>query len=138
MARKPPQRFTVPLRDRFLKNVREGMRRGPAADEIGLPRILVRDFIAGNPDFERLVLDAETDANELVEEALFQAAISGNVSAARAWMELRGGGIRHPSWSELGTQPPQPPLRGSEPPSDAFEDLDNVQVLDPRKRRENG
>jgi len=75
----------------FLEHLRNGMRRGAAAYAMGLTRMEVADFIAedGNEDFEKAVLDAEGEAHEHVEEAIWQAAVSGSVAAARLWLSLK-------------------------------------------------
>jgi len=86
MARKT---FTAGRRDDFLEHLRAGMRRGAAAEELGLTRKLVLEYIATHEAYELLVLDAEGEASEHVEEALFQAAVSGNVAACKLWMDLR-------------------------------------------------
>jgi hypothetical protein len=119
--------FTKVKQGQFLEHIRAGMRRGAAADELSLARIKVREYIANHKDFERLVLDAEVDATEHVEEALYQAAVSGSVAAAKTWLEM------HPR--QHANQPvgrPATPLPPSS--SDPFADLDNVAALDPRRR----
>lgn len=75
----------------FLEHLRNGMRRGAAAYAMGLTRIQVQDFIAadGSEEFEKAVLDAEGEAHEHVEEAIWQAAVSGSVAAARLWLSLK-------------------------------------------------
>lgn len=117
--------FTRVKQEAFLEHLRAGMRRGAAADELGLARIRVREYIANHKDFERLVRDAEVDATEHVEEALYQAAVSGSVAAAAKWLEMhpRQGTV---TITSSGQAPP--------PSSDPFADLDNVTSLDPRKR----
>src|SRR5215831_4009706 len=109
------------------------MRRGAAAELLGFSRMSIIDFITEHPAFERKVLDAEGEANEHVEEALYQAAVSGNVAAARAWMELRGG--RRPDFSLAGPQtPPHEPREASEGDDDELFPA-NVTRMDPRARR---
>jgi hypothetical protein len=95
----------------------------------------VMNFIEEHPEFERQVSDAEGQANEHVEEALFQAAVSGNVSACRAWMELRGGVL--PAMARGGPQTaPERPTGPSEPDEDEL--FGNVTRMDPRARRKRG
>lgn len=65
------------------------MRRGAAAEVLGFARMDVLAFIDDHEDFEALVLDAEGKATEHVEEALYQAAVSGNVQACKMWLDLR-------------------------------------------------
>jgi predicted methyltransferase MtxX (methanogen marker protein 4) len=73
----------------FLEHMRAGMRRGAAAEVMGFTRREVLDYIDSNAEFELAVLDAEGLATEHVEEALYQAAVSGSVPAAKLWLELR-------------------------------------------------
>lgn len=76
----------------YLNHIANGMRRGAAAETMKLPRKLVLDHIACHEDFEAQVLDAEAEALEHVEEALYQAAISGNVNACKLWLDYQRGG----------------------------------------------
>lgn len=114
-------------RDLFLEHIRNGMQRGAAAEALGLSRRRVREWIATHLDFLAAVEDAETDAIEHVQEALYQAAINGSVSAARTWLEIKGAVS-----SERQTGPVSPPApRGGDP----FSDLDNVSPLDVARRK---
>lgn len=121
--------FTVAKRAEFLEHIREGMMRGAAADALELDRRGVRAFILKNPEFEKAVLDAELDATEHVQEALYQAAVSGNVAAAKTWLELKGVGETRAVGRPATPAPAGPP--GDRP----FSDLDNVTPLDRRRRK---
>src|SRR4051812_37851280 len=81
--------MTPDQQEQFLEHMRNGMRRGAAAAVLKLDRIAVQDFIGNDPEYEKRVLDAEGEATEHVEEALYQAAVSGNVAAARIWLDQR-------------------------------------------------
>jgi hypothetical protein len=81
--------FTRAQQEEFLEMLRDGMRRGAAAAALKLERRFVLDFIAENEVFEAEVLDAEGEATEHIEEAIYHAAISGSVAAAKLWMDLR-------------------------------------------------
>jgi hypothetical protein len=111
----------------YLEHVRNGMQRGAAAEALGLSRQKVREFIATHPDFAAEVEGAELDATEHVQEALYQAAVNGSVSAARTWLELRGM-TAAPEQQKASVGPPAP--RGGDP----FSDLDNVSPLEARRR----
>ena len=81
--------FTAVHKDELLAHVRGGMRPGAAAELLGYHRDDIFALIDGDQEFaERLEL-AEREATEHVEEALYQAAVSGNVTAARIWLERR-------------------------------------------------
>lgn len=65
----------------FLKLLQEGARRGAAAEAVGITRETVRQYMKEELDFAAAVDQAEMDAHELIEDALFLAAQSGNVVA---------------------------------------------------------
>jgi len=76
-------------RPRILEHIRNGMRPGAAAEFIGLTRHDIFDAIDTDGVFAAEVAEAEREATEHVEEALYQAAVSGNVTACRMWLDLR-------------------------------------------------
>jgi hypothetical protein len=76
-------------------------------------------------------MDAEVDATEHVREALYQAAVSGSVAAAKIWLELHGQGL---PVSPAAPLPASTKGRQNQP-EDPFSDVDNVTVMDPRRRR---
>lgn len=127
----------------FLQNLREGMQRGAATDAVfhaddPKRRRQMRDYILETPEFEKACQDAEVEATEHVFEAMYQAAVSGNVAAAKAWIELRGlGGVKNqPMALPEAPDAVRPPSNAPEPvDGDAFGDLSNVEALDPRRRR---
>lgn len=121
---------TPDQKEEFLEHIRAGMRRGAASDVLELDRRKMRDYIEENADFEAAVLDAEIDATEHVQEALYQAAVSGNVAAAKAWLEMQGV-IAVKTAGRPSTQQ-QPTIEG---PSSPFADLDNVSPLPRRRER---
>ena len=81
--------FSEQQQERFLDELRNGVRRGMAADTVELPRPFVREYIRTHDDFAAKIDDAELDALENVEEAVYQAAISGNVQAAKMWLDYK-------------------------------------------------
>ncbi len=122
---KAPKGFGPPKREEYLNHIRGGMMRGAAAEMMGFKRMVILDFIDGDPDFEELVLDAERERNEHVDEAIFHAAISGSVQAAKAW------------WDRLGLMPEKrgrPPGSAPDPSGDPFADL-GVADLDAHRRQ---
>lgn len=86
-----PYKFTARRREAFLALLRDGARRGAAADQVGVTRQTVRMAYQADPDFRAAVDQAEMDANEPVEDALYQAAIAGNVRAIEVWLYNRTG-----------------------------------------------
>lgn len=132
-ANKGRTRFTVAKQEEFLEHLRNGMRRGACAQLLGFTRMTIVNFIEDHPEFEKRVLDAEGQATEHVQEALYQAAVSGNVSAARAWLELFPNRAVHPAVPMPHVPPPEPREAPEEDEDELFPA--NVTHLDPRGRR---
>lgn len=86
---RPAYKFTEGKRQAFLDALRRGARRGLAAEAAGVTRQLVCDYIERIPEFAKLVEKAELEANEPIEDALYQAALSGNVVALQVWLYNR-------------------------------------------------
>lgn len=80
---------------------------GDGDDVPGLARHYIDGFISDHPDFEARVLDAEQDALEHVEEALYQAAISGNVTACGMWLDRHERRQRTPTPGGTSPSPAQ-------------------------------
>lgn len=76
-----PMKFTAEVRARFLDRLREGVRRGKAARSVGVDPSTVRRYAQRVPEFADEMRLAEDEAHEEVEDALFLAAKSGNVTA---------------------------------------------------------
>ena len=81
MADRKPYKFTNIKKAEYLKELRSGLRRGAAAESVGVTRWTVRNHIKEDPEFGSACLEAEQDAIEEVEDALYDAAIAGNVVA---------------------------------------------------------
>jgi hypothetical protein len=88
-ARKKPNRLTKAQQVVFTEHMRAGMRRGAAAEAMGFARVDVLNQITEDEHFEAAVCEAEGHAVEHVEEAVYQAAVSGSMTAAKLWFELR-------------------------------------------------
>jgi hypothetical protein len=74
----------------FLDKLRAGLRRGAAAEAVGVHRNTVSNAIRDDPDFAEAVSQAELDACELIEDALFKAATQDrNVTAIQVWLYNR-------------------------------------------------
>jgi ethanolamine utilization cobalamin adenosyltransferase len=127
-----PKGFTKAKQEEYLLEIRQGTRRGAAAEILGFKRMDVLKYIDETPKFRAQVEDAEKEATELVEEALFQAAVSGNVSAAKTWLEYQG---RFPTkMPQLPAQRPigPAPAPGGTPADgedDPWAELDNVRPI---------
>lgn len=92
-----PYKFDAARREEYLDLLRDGTRRMAAARACNINIKTVERAMrvqsgehAGNlSEFGRAVHLAEREANELVEDALYQAAVSGNVKAAEVWLYNR-------------------------------------------------
>lgn len=82
-------KFDRARKDELLALLRKGIRRTRACDKVGINRKTFNNHINKDPKFNKEVLDAEMDANELVESALFKAALGGNVTACQVWLYNR-------------------------------------------------
>jgi len=83
-------KFDSTRREKYLEHLREGMRRGAAAEAIGICRTAIYQYRKKNESFAEEETLAELDACEVVEDALFQAAQSGNVTACIFYLCNRG------------------------------------------------
>lgn len=81
--------LTAERKEKFVQLISEGVGRIAAARAIGVNISTVERHMHKDPAFAEAVRRAETEADEKVENALFQAAISGNVSAIELWLTRR-------------------------------------------------
>jgi len=86
---RPNSKFGVRKREAYLQLLREGSRRHAAARSIGVAPSTVSRFAREHADFALAIEEAEMEANQIVEDALFQAAASGNVIACQVWLYNR-------------------------------------------------
>ena len=73
----------------YLALLRQGHTRGLAASLVGIHRATVSIHMKKDKAFENAVSEAESDAIGKVENALFEAAISGNVTAIQVYLYNR-------------------------------------------------
>lgn len=97
--------FNASNRREYLRLLRGGMFRRAAAHAIDVPYRRVDAYIAEHDDYRLDVVEAEDTATEHVQTALYQAATSGNVQAARIWLEAR----------RRAQTPRRPPTHGDDP-----------------------
>lgn len=76
-------------REAFLGHLRNGVRRMAAAEAVGVVYSTVWRAMDGDPAFKSAVNDAEMRADEEIEDALYQAALAGNVTAIQVWLYNR-------------------------------------------------
>lgn len=105
-------KFGDQKKEKYLRLLRDGQRRGQAARACGVSYETVRLHLHAEPWFAHAVHDAEMDANEVVENALFETAKAGNVLAQQVWLYNRS----PDRWKDrrnlqVGGNPEGPPLR---------------------------
>ena len=83
------KKFDRAKKDEYLGLLREGIRRGQAAQKVGVNPCTVQRHMQRYPSFTEEVSQAEMLANEEVENALYTAAVSGNVTACQVWLYNR-------------------------------------------------
>ncbi len=79
-------KFNRSTRKKYLDLLRQGVRRGAAAEQVGVTRQTVFIYKQKHPEFAEEERQAEIDACEIIEDALFQAAQAGNVRAIETWL----------------------------------------------------
>lgn len=83
------EKFDAARREIFLDLLRKGVRRTQACKKAGISRPTFNKCMNNNKKFAAEVAQAETDANELVEQAMFNSALKGNVTAQQVWLYNR-------------------------------------------------
>jgi len=85
---------------KYIKQVIEHVKNGKTVHEacgiVGIATSTFYDYIAKNEDLKELYYAARYTATGFVEDALFVAALSGNVTAQIFWLKNRGAG----RWSD--------------------------------------
>ena len=82
-------KFNARRRKRYLEFLATGALRGTAAKAVGVGRSTPLRAMHNDPNFAAAVEDAEMQANSEVQRSLYQAAVSGNVTAMQVWLYNR-------------------------------------------------
>jgi hypothetical protein len=82
-------KFGPKKREVYFQALREGARRTAAAKAAGISSEWVRRTRKDDPHFAEQESEAELDANERVEDAMFKSALEGNVTAMQVWLYNR-------------------------------------------------
>lgn len=82
-------KFDAEKREKYLQSLREGNSRSTAAVQAGVSRDLVWKYRKATEGWAEEEEAAEEEAHDLVEDALHQAAVSGNVTACQVWLYNR-------------------------------------------------
>ena len=83
------EKFDEHKKEKFFELLREGGRRMHSCKAVGISHQTFYNHIDKDKDFARKVSEAEMQANELVEHALFKKAVSGNTTAIQVWLYNR-------------------------------------------------
>lgn len=78
--------FTPDRQRTYFDGLARGLTRSDAATLAGTTRQTLKNYRDKDPSFAEAETEAETQACELVEEALFEAAKQGNVEAIKLWL----------------------------------------------------
>lgn len=84
-----PTKFDTVKRKAYLDLLASGGRRIASAIAVGVHIKTVERAIQADPDFAEAVSHAEMAANQKVEDALYQSALNGNVTAQQVWLYNR-------------------------------------------------
>ena len=84
-----PYKFDYIKKAEYLEHIRNGHTRGYAATLVGIHRSTIVDHMKADSSFAEAVSSAEGDAIGKIENALFEAATSGNVTAIQVYLYNR-------------------------------------------------
>lgn len=74
---------------RLLELLELGYKRGVALVDVGISRQTLQTHMLTDPEFKAQVEQAELDACEHIENAVYQMALGGNLNAAQMWLYNR-------------------------------------------------
>ena len=89
MSNCEPYKFDDIKKAEYIKLISSGVRRGIAAKAVGVTRQTISVHMQNDAEFKKTVSEAELDADEPVENALYESAKSGNVVAIQVWLYNR-------------------------------------------------
>ena len=84
-----PYKLNTIKKEEYLEKLRNGHTRGYAATLVGVGRSTIYDHMKKDKAFADAISEAETDAIAKVENALYEAATSGNVTAIQVYLYNR-------------------------------------------------
>lgn len=83
------EKFDANKKAAYLELLRTGGRRMASARAVGINPRTVEKHMRRYPGFAQLLSEAEMEANEFIENALYKAAREGNVTAIQVWLYNR-------------------------------------------------
>lgn len=99
----------------YVRLLRAGWLRGAAAREVGVDRTTIWRWRKADPEFNRACEEAEQAAIEAVEDALYRAALQGNVTAIQVILYNRA----PDRWADRRAARPEAPSAPAFPPETA-------------------
>lgn len=86
---RPPYKFDDIKKEAYFTSLRNGLGRMAAARSVGCTPEWMERLMRRDATFKQAISRAELEANQKVENALFEAAVSGNVVACQVWLYNR-------------------------------------------------
>jgi len=86
---RPPYKFDDIKKEAYFESLKNGLGRMAAARSVGCTPEWMEKLMRRDPDFKKAISQAELEANQKVENALFEAALSHNVVACQVWLYNR-------------------------------------------------
>ena len=83
------EKFDALKKKKYIELIKQGGRRIASAHAVGISHQTFCNHMKKDRAFKRAVSEAETQVNQLVEDALYQAALNGNVVAIQIWLYNR-------------------------------------------------
>jgi len=81
--------FTQQKQARYLGALRQGLRRSKAARVANVSRETIRQHLKNDKAFAERVAEAEEDACDVIEDVLWQKALTGHFPSIKLWLENR-------------------------------------------------
>lgn len=82
-------KFDETKKELYIKLILEGKGKVMVARELGVNISTVDRHMTSDPDFKKAVSLAQTEVNQKIENALYEAAMSGNTTAIQVWLYNR-------------------------------------------------
>lgn len=84
--------FTPDRQAQYLACLARGLRKSKAAEIVGVTYAAVKKYAAKDPGFAAAEAEAEAQACEAVEDALWETALAGHMTAMMFWLQNRAPG----------------------------------------------
>lgn len=116
-------RLTAEVKAEIVEAVAQGRRPTLAARDVGVSRSALWRARTRDADFEAAMLEAEREGNERIEDAMYEAALNGNVTAQQVWLYNRASDRWRDRRNVSVTGADGGPVQVGKPPEDTIADL---------------